>query len=157
MVVLLILGGCSKEDECTDCLETFHCKINGEKWEPSCSDAAPVGWCEDIDCQYYIDDGHLALHLKNSNRNDRISFSSVNLYLNEAMTLINLRREYKDYSRGNCASYDLIQDLPNYIELTALDTINFTIEGNFAFSVLGRCDGDTLHITDGYFHLAYRF
>ena len=43
MIGLFILIGCGKEEECDDCLETFRCKINGEKWEPSCSDAAPVG------------------------------------------------------------------------------------------------------------------
>ena len=66
-------------------------------------------------------------------------------------------RAYINFNKGNCGGYDLIQELPNYIELTALDTINYTVEGNFAFSVLGTCNSDTIHITDGYFHLAYRF
>jgi hypothetical protein len=156
----LMMSGCTNEEpECTDCLGTFRCQINGEKWTPNCEGGGIVsGWCKDIDCQYYLDTKGLSIWVRNDSNNDRLSFNARGLGAGlEAMPLTNLRREYKDYTRGNCASYDLIQDLPNYIELTALDTVNYTVEGNFAFSVLGRCDGDTLHITDGYFHLSYRF
>jgi hypothetical protein len=160
LILFLALGlmasGCTKEEECDDCLETFRCKINGEKWSPQC-DGYPNSWCPDIDCQFYIDNRYLSLYIVNDNDMSRLRFSAYNLSVSKTRSLINLRREYKDLSRGNCASYDLIQSLTNYIELISIDTINYTVEGSFAFSVLGRCDGDTLHITDGYFHLAYRF
>jgi hypothetical protein len=152
----LMMSGCTKEEECDDCLETFRCKINGEKWEPSCSDAAPVRWCPDIDCLYYEESRGIEIRVVNRRENNRLHFANRGLIMNKPVNIDLLDREYIDYTRGNCGGYDLIQELPNYIEMTALDTINFTVEGTFAFSVLGTCDGDTLHITDGYFHLAYR-
>jgi hypothetical protein len=157
MFGVLIVSSCTKEDPCTDCLGTFRCEINGEKWTPNCEGGGIVsGWCKDIDCQYYKKSRALDIRAVNEEDASRIFFAVRN-------TMIGLNdvdyssREYIDYTRGNCGGYDLIQELPNYIELKALDTVNYTVEGTFAFSVLGTCDGDTLHITDGYFHLAYRF
>jgi hypothetical protein len=152
-----LLASCTKEDPCTDCLGTFRCQINGEKWTPNCEGGGIVsGWCKDVDCQYYIDNGGLEMRVVNEKKSSRLLINGRHMMLG-MNPLFYTDREYIDYTRGNCGGYDLIQDLPNYIELIALDTINFTVEGTFAFSVLGTCDGDTLHITDGYFNLAYRF
>jgi hypothetical protein len=157
MFGVLIVSSCTKEDPCTDCLGTFRCEINGEKWTPNCEGGGIVsGWCKDVTCEYTEKYHSLNLRVVNEDNNDRLRFSGRDVHLGINQVFF-INREYIDYTRGNCGGYDLIQELPNYIEMTALDTINFTIEGTFAFSVLGTCDGDTLHITDGYFHLAYRF
>lgn len=149
----LLLTSCSKEEEgCLDCLETFRCKINGEMWAPNCESGTILWGCTAIRCRYNENSRALEMRVVNEGHNSRLLINGRSIVLgNNPMFYTD--REYIDYSRGNCGSYDLIQELPNYINVINIDTSEHTIEGTFAFSVLGECDQDTLHITDGYFHL----
>lgn len=160
-LILLINVGCGKEGvECNDCLGTFRCEINGEEWKPHCSSDGNIvaGWCRNTRVFYYEDTKGLEFWVKNEKGNNRLSFLARGLGLGDdeqTTNLHNLGREYIDFSRGNCGGYGFISSLDNRVDLIKLDTANSVIEGTFFFSVLGECDMDTLHITNGYFHLSY--
>ncbi len=42
------------------------------------------------------------------------------------------------------------------LNILEVDTVNFLIKGTFEFTTINECN-DTMHITDGFFHVNFRF
>lgn len=57
---------------------------------------------------------------------------------------------------SGCRFYYLDTTKTRLISINYIDTINYEIRGCFEFTAINKCQ-DTVHITNGYFDVEYRF
>ncbi len=120
--------------------------------------------CDAVDCQYYWKDTKTfeisAVNKSfDGNENQSIGIASVFAALGDNELGLSLR-EYKDWNKpGNCGFYDLDTTSTRRLTILEVDTINYLIEGTFEFTAIDHYEDckDTIHITDGYFHVNFRF
>ena len=162
IAILSLATSCKKEDPFTPDSHTdvFRCKVNGVEWTPNCI-SDPLFGCDAVDCQYYWKDtkGVEISAVNRSNDNSvyqSMSFSKYTTIMGE--NLIPLRKEaYKDWNNvSGCRFYDLDTTSTRSLTILEVDTINYLIKGIFEFSTINECQ-DTIRITDGYFHVNFRF
>ncbi|MEZ5032899.1 MAG: hypothetical protein R2787_16035 [Saprospiraceae bacterium] len=143
--------------------DIFRCKVNGVEWTPNCI-SDPLFGCDAVDCQYYWKDTKTfeigAVNKSfdgNVNQSIGIASSFAALGVNELGLSL---REYKDWNKpGNCGFYDLDTTAVRRLTILEVDTVNYLIKGTFEFTAIdnyGVCQ-DTVRITDGYFHVNFRF
>jgi hypothetical protein len=163
LLLPVLLASCQKEDPApTYHKDIFRCKVNGVEWAATCPSDGLFG-CEPIDCQYYWKDTKTfeisALNERdNGMTNTSMSFAGYG-YLGDNIVL-SLKRNFKDWNKpGNCGFYDLDTTQIRRLAILEVDTVNFLIKGTFEFSAIDNYSDckDTVKITDGYFHVNFRF
>ena len=66
-------------------------------------------------------------------------------------------RIYTDWNKpSGCRFHDLDTTAVRRLTILEVDTINYLIKGTFEFTAINECV-DTVRITDGYFHVNFRF
>ncbi len=160
-LLLAVVAGCTKKDPPSPFhKDIFRCKVNGIEWVATCPSDGLFG-CEPIDCQYYWKDTKgismgVVRRLHNKSINQSIGFSK---YMTElGHNTLSLRtKEYIDWNKpAGCRFHDLDTTAIRRLTILEVDTIKFLIKGTFEFTAINDCQ-DTMHITDGYFHVNFRF
>ncbi len=158
-LLLALLAGCKKEEP-TYHRDIFRCKVNGEEWVATCPSDGLFG-CKPIDCQYYWKDtkGFEIAGINRSFQNEiyqSMSFSRYTTIIGE--NLIPFRKSiFKDWNKhDNCIGHDLDTTSVRRLTILEVDTVNFLIKGTFEFTAINACQ-DTMRITDGFFHINFRF
>jgi hypothetical protein len=161
LLLPVLLAGCQKEDTTpTYHKDIFRCKVNGVEWVATCPSDGLFG-CEPIDCQYYWKDTRtISLGAVNVS-NDKSVNKSIGLYKYKSMLGDNIMglsmREYKDWNKpAGCRFHDLDTTAIRRLTILEVDTVKFLIKGTFEYTAINECQ-DTMHITDGYFHVNFRF
>lgn len=163
-IFLILLSSCKKEDTTpTYHKDIFRCKVNGVEWAATCPSDGLFG-CKPIDCQYYWKDTKGfeigAIRRKNNDTiYESMSFSKFNTIIGENIIPVRLRA-FKDWNKpGNCGFYDLDTTQIRRLTILEVDTVKFLIKGTFVFSAIDNYSDckDTVKITDGYFHVNFRF
>ncbi len=165
IAILSLASSCQKEDPFTPDghVDEFRCKVNGVEWTPNCQ-SDPLFGCDAIDCQYYWKDTK-GFEISAVNISfDKSTNESIHFFVRPAelgnSEMIFLSREYKNWNKpGNCGFYDLDTTTTRRLTIFEIDTVNYLIKGSFEFTAIdqyGNCK-DTIQITDGYFHVNYRF
>ena len=166
LTLLSLASSCQKDDPLPPeeyHQDIFRCKVNGVEWTPNCI-SDPLFGCDAVDCQYYWKDTKTfeigAVNKSfdgNVNQSIGIASSFAALGVNELGLSL---REYKDWNKpGNCGFYDLDTTAVRRLTILEVDTVNYLIKGTFEFTAIdnyGDCQ-DTVRITDGYFHVNFRF
>jgi hypothetical protein len=160
---ILLLPSC--EDEFQQCLdnpdcEYFRCKVNGEDWSTNC-ESDFLSPCSAIDVQYYKSSGGLESIANNQleNQNIRLNVKNPKLKLGDNRLFLNdfIKTQFVDGKQASdCKLFPLDTTMSNNLFITAIDTINFRIEGTFYFTGKNSCD-EIRKITDGVFRVTYRF
>ncbi len=158
-ISIVILSSCNKEDPCPSCFEdVVTCKVNGKEWRSNCISNDPLFGCRAVNCYYYIkDDYGLNLLAGNINPNSGLEINIRNLKLGNN----NIKSRSFGYTDmkllGNCIKIDSL--VPNYLNemnVVKIDTVNYILEGKFAYQVHNFC-GDTITISNGYFKTKFLF
>ncbi|MCO6485456.1 MAG: hypothetical protein J5I41_06720 [Saprospiraceae bacterium] len=163
ITMISLATSCQKEDPKTPDnwhKDVFRCKINGEEWKAQCV-SDPLFGCSAVDCQYYWKDtkGFEIAGINRSIQNETyqsMSFSKYTTIVGD--NLIPLRKEaYKDWNKpSGCRFHDLDTTSMRRLTILEVDTVNFLIKGTFEFTAINNCQ-DTMRITDGFFHVNFRF
>ncbi|MCO6485457.1 MAG: hypothetical protein J5I41_06725 [Saprospiraceae bacterium] len=137
----------------------FHCKVNGEEWKAQCV-SDPLFGCNAVDCQYYWDTKGFEISAVNITY-DKTTNNSLHFFARPAIIgtaeIIFLSREYKDWNKpSGCRFHDLDTTSMRRLTILEVDTVNFLIKGTFEFTAINNCQ-DTVRITDGFFHVNFRF
>ena len=162
LTIITLFSCCKKEDPepCEGCYtEVFRCKIDGVDFEPYCK-SGPLFGCSAIDCQYYKGSGDMSLRVYNDQSNLNVQLNGRPIKIGQN-TLRPRKGAFQDWSiPTNCGLYNLDTTKDNRLIILEIDTINQIIKGEFDFyaiDVYNGCDSATVHITDGYFDVVYRF
>ncbi len=158
-LLLTLLAGCKKEEP-TYHRDIFRCKVNGVEWSATCPSDGLFG-CNPIDCQYYWKDTktiEIAGINRKNNKETNQSMSFSNKATNVGDNIIPFRKEaYKDWNKpAGCRFHDLDTTANRRLTILEVDTVKFLIKGTFEYTAINDCQ-DTMHITDGYFHVNFRF
>ncbi len=165
IALLSLASSCQKDEPFTPDwhVDVFRCKVNGVDWKPECQ-SDPLFGCDAVDCQYYWKDTKTfeisAVNVNyNKTINNSISFAGYG-YENSENLIRSLKENYKDWNKpGNCRFYDLDTTSVRRLTILEVDTVKYLIKGTFEFTAIdqyGNCK-DTVRITEGYFHVNYRF
>ena len=158
-VIFILISSCADEDLCPRCFEDIvTCKVNGKEWRSNCISIDPLFGCKAVNCYYYIkDDYGLNLLAGNDNPSSGLEINIRNLKLGNN----NIKSRSFGYTDlnlfGNCIKLDSL--IPNYLNVMnvfTIDTVNYILQGKFAFRVYNSC-GDTVTISDGYFKTKFIF
>jgi len=141
-------------------VDVLRCKVNGEEWVATCPGAGLWG-CEPIDCQYYWKDIKSFEIFAIRKLHDNTVDQSIKLYIPKSTIGINeivyFSRSFKDWNQpSGCRFYKLDTTQMNILNIISVDTSDYIIKGNFEYTAINDCN-DTLRITDGFFHVSYRF
>ena len=166
LALLSLASSCQKDDPFSHeeyHQDIFRCKVNGVEWTPNCI-SDPLFGCDAVDCQYYWKDTKgISIGVVNISNdqsvNQSIGFSKYTTV--EGDNPLTLRtKEFIDWNKpGNCGFYDLDTTAVRRLTILEVDTVNYLIKGTFEFTAIdnyGDCQ-DTIRITDGYFHVNFRF
>jgi hypothetical protein len=161
LLFISLLGSCKKEDPApTYHKDIFHCKVNGEEWSATCPSTGLFG-CDPIDCQYYwMDTKGISMGALKVNHdksiNESIGFSKYTTIIGD--NLLSLRtKEHIDWNKpAGCRFHDLDTTATRRLTILEVDTVKFLIKGTFEFTTINDCQ-DTVRITDGFFHVNFRF
>lgn len=160
----LILPSCSYVNEPFEPdyhINQFRCKINGKEWKPYCVSGGLFG-CSAIDCQYYWDTQGLSISASHKTSLDAIH-QAMRFLARPAPPGQTVPIWYAGYSDYNFPSptghYDLDTTATHSVTILEVDTINYTIKGTFEFTGIDPEGGrhNKVLITDGYFHLNFRW
>ncbi|MBP6185159.1 MAG: hypothetical protein KA479_09480 [Saprospiraceae bacterium] len=162
ITMISVASSCQKEESKSPSwhVDVFRCKVNGEEWTPKCI-SDPLFGCSAVDCQYYWQDTKtLSLSAVRRENNDLV-YQSMRLYKYQSEFGDNVlghpKREYKDWNKpAACIGHDMDTTSVRRLTILEVDTVNFLIKGTFEFTAINDCQ-DTMHITDGYFHVNFRF
>jgi len=91
--------------------------------------------------------------------NQSIGFSKYSTIIGDNDIQFRLRA-FKDWNKpGNCGFYDLDTSSARKLTILEVDTVNFLIKGTFEFTAMDHYNEckDTVRITDGFFHVNFRF
>lgn len=161
LLMATLWASCQKERFKPDYhVNIFRCKVNGEEWVATCPGSALWG-CEAIDCQYFWKDTKsISISATRRLNNDAV-YQSMRLYKFKSKNGLNLldytAREYTNWNKPTgCRLHNLDTNDIRNITILEVDTINYRIKGTFEFTAINECQ-DTIRITDGYFHVNYRF
>ncbi len=67
------------------------------------------------------------------------------------------KEEYIDWNKpSDCRFHDLDTTATRRLTILEVDTVKFLIKGTFEFTAINECQ-DTMHISDGFFHVNFRF
>ncbi len=157
---------CNKEDDTQPKHNTFRCKVNGQDWEAFDSRGGGglpghSGVFDPTDLRYYSDTRALGLtavkHIEEEPEiRQGLRFSTRNTIIG-SNTMIFKKNAFGDALKmAGCQDYRLDTLKKRELIILNIDTNSFIMEGTFEFSAHNDC-GDTVHITDGYFDLDYRF
>lgn len=161
ILLITLWISCQKERYNPDYhVDVFRCKVNGEEWVATCTGSALWG-CDAIDCQYFWKDTKSISISAVRRLNNDSTYQSMRLYkYNSDIGLNQLdftTREYTDWNKiSGCRLHNLDTNDIRNITILEVDTINYRIKGTFEFTAINECQ-DTIRITDGYFHVNYRF
>jgi hypothetical protein len=161
ILLLALLSGCKKEDPTpTYHKDVFHCKVNGVAWSATCPSTGLFG-CEPIDCQYYWKDTKF-FSLRSIKRLDDdsiyqgIRMLGLQTILGE-MKLAYTKEAFTDLNNpSGCRFYELDTIPLHKLTILEIDTVKYIIKGTFEFVSNNECQ-DTIRITDGFFHVNFRF
>ncbi len=163
LAILYLAAACNKDDDQPNYHEDIvRCKVNGVEWEAFDYTEGDIGgWGPGaIDLQYYKDTGSLSLRAlrkledQSINQSINISLMDANIGGNEVFLK---KREFIDgLNSSGCVYYDLDTFQVRLINILEIDTINYRIVGKFEYSAINDCS-DTVHISNGYFDVQYRF
>ena len=166
LALLSLASSCQKDDPFSHeeyHLDIFRCKVNGVEWTPHCI-SDPLFGCDAVDCQYYWKDTK-SFEISAVNRSDDSSiyqtmgFSKYKSSLGDNLIPYQVRI-YTDWNKpSGCRFHDLDTTAVRRLTILEVDTINYLIKGTFEFTAIdnyGDCQ-DTVRITDGYFHVNFRF
>ncbi len=148
------LEKCQDNPDCT----YFVCKVNGEDWGINC-EGDPLFGCSAIDVQYYKKSGNIELHAVNGNKDQVISIFSHELHLgeNKFYSKNTVNTEFGNGKNENKCVLSKIDTLtPSAFFIDKIDTIKFRIKGSFFLECKNECN-NIVKITDGQFHVGYRF
>ena len=166
IAILYLFSSCQKDNPLPPeeyHQDIFRCKVNGVEWTPNCI-SDPLFGCDAVDCQYYWKDTKTfeigAVNISHDKTiNNSISFAGFGYEGNENL-LRSLKENYKEWNKpGNCGFYDLDTTSIRRLTIIEVDTLKYLIKGSFEFTAIdhfGDCK-DTVRITDGYFHVNFRF
>lgn len=162
IAILSLASSCQKEDSFTPNWHTdvFRCKVNGIEWTPNCI-SDPLFGCDAVDCQYYWKDTK-GFEISAVNiSSDKSTNESVHFFVRPAnlgnSEMIFLSREYKNWNNpSGCRFHNLDTTSNHMLTIIDIDTVKHIIKGTFEFSAINECQ-DTIRITDGYFHVNFRF
>jgi hypothetical protein len=161
-LVLASISACVKKQDPTGSswhVDIFHCKVNGEEWKPQCV-SDPLFGCDPVDCQYYGDTKTIELTAVRRS-NDKSVFQGMILYKYKSLmgdnVIGNFKEIFTDWNKpAACIGHDMDTTSVRRLTILEVDTVNFLIKGTFEFTAINDCQ-DTMHITDGYFHVNFRF
>lgn len=165
ITLISLASSCQKEDPFPPedyPKDIFRCKVNGVEWTPNCI-SDPLFGCDAVDCQYYWKDtkgismGVVSISYDKS-VNQSIGFSKYSTVVGDN-TLTLRTKEFIDWNKpGNCGFHDLDTTSIRRLTILEVDTINYLIKGTFEFTAIDHYEDckDTVHITDGYFHVNFR-
>ncbi len=169
LLILLALVGltctnCNKEDDTQPKHNTFRCKVNGQDWEAYTYKNTGIfgmGVQGPTDLQYYDDTRSFSLgairELKDQSINQSMGISKGrDIWLGNNELPFRIKSFVNWLNPSGCRFYDLDTSKTNIINIINIDTENYTMEGTFKFTSVNDCR-DTVHVTDGYFDLDYRF
>lgn len=161
---LSLASSCQKEDPFPPedyHKDIFRCKVNGVEWTPHCI-SDPLFGCDAVDCQYYWKDTK-GIELSAVNRSsDNSEYQTMRFYTRPALpnqihNIWYLSEEFTDWNKpSGCRFHDLDTTAIRRLTILEVDTVKYLIKGSFEFTAINECQ-DTVQITDGYFHVNYRF
>ncbi len=162
IALLSLASSCQKDEPFTPDwhVDVFRCKVNGVDWKPECQ-SDPLFGCDAVDCQYYWKDTKTfeisAISRSYDNSIDQsIGIASKYATIGDNFLGLSLR-EYKDWNKlPGCRFHDLDTTTSRRLTILEVDTLKYLIKGTFEFTAINECQ-DTMRITDGYFHVNYRF
>lgn len=165
LILLSLVGSCTKPQyNCDDCIY-FRCKVDGKEWRMNCNTQEPFG-CSAYDVQYYrfSNQKHLYLYVKNDRADEIIKIRSEQIFsINKNYKLNNGNTKgsqtfFADRTTSkDCSTYDVSFDSTDSLYISEIDTVNYIIAGKFdQFTGIDTC-GNKVHVTDGEFRLRYRF
>jgi hypothetical protein len=141
-------------------VDVFRCKVNGEDWAAFCPGAGLWG-CEPIDCQYlWKNSKAFELGAVRTSHDNSVN-QSIKIYIPRSdfgeNELVFITRAFKDWNKlPGCRFFNLDTTSVRLLTILEEDNINHLIKGTFEFTAINECQ-DTIRITDGYFHVNYRF
>ncbi len=159
-LLLALLTGCKKEEP-TYHRDIFRCKVNGVEWVAACPSDGLFG-CEPIDCQYYWKDTKGFEQIAQRTNSDRTISDAILLFKSNYLGLgqNNLQPTSGDFRRftniSGCKMYSIDTSSSHSVNILEIDTVRFLIKGTFEFVSINSCF-DTLKVTDGFFHVNFRF
>jgi len=161
LTIITTLSCCKEEDPdpCPTCPKTeFRCKIDGMDYVPYCEPDIIFG-CTATRAQYYSDTKVINLSSGNTKTQWSIGINHVGLKIGENLLTFPNAGGVTNLGRSdNCGSYDLDTTKHNILKILDIDTVKSIIEGEFDFYVIEDsqgCNGEVLHVTDGYFKVSY--
>ncbi|MCO6486587.1 MAG: hypothetical protein J5I41_12505 [Saprospiraceae bacterium] len=159
--LLAVATGCTMKEPPTPSWhkDVFHCKVNGEEWKAQCV-SDPLFGCSAVDCLFYPPSSGVEFSAIRMNYdqsiNQSIGFSKYSTIIGDNEIQFRLRA-YKDWNKpSGCRFHDLDTISVRRLTILEVDTVNFLIKGTFEFTAINNCQ-DTMRITDGYFHVNFRF
>ncbi len=140
--------------------DVFRCKVNGKDWIPKCV-SDPLFGCNAVDCQYYFDNKGFEIGAVRRIPLDSIQ-ESIGLFarpilIGNNLTIFPAENNFVNMkNKSGCRFYTINPNLSYTIMIFEIDTVKFLIKGAFEFSAINNCQ-DTVRITDGFFHVNFRF
>ncbi len=159
--LLFICANCNKDDDTQPKHNTFRCKVNGQDWEAFDYRGGLFGMgTGPTDLQYYDDTRSIILGarrlLEDESIDQSIRIVSSPIGIGEN-TINELTEEFKDWNQiTGCRFYSLDTTKLRRLTVLEINTQNYTMQGKFEFTAVSDCK-DTVKVTNGYFHLEYRF
>ncbi len=165
LAILSIAAACNKDDEGSNPQQhedILRCKVNGVEWEAFDYREGTIGaqGTGATDLLYYVEEGFMSLRairkLEDQSIDEGIGIAAQAILIGNN-SIFNKEDIYKNLSNlSGCVGYNLDTLETEQIIVIEIDTINRIMVGEFEFSAINDCS-DTVHITDGYFDLEYRF
>ena len=157
--LLSLASSCQKEDMPADGHKNiFRCKVNGVEWTPHC--VSGFFACSAVDCQYYKGSGTIELvairenHDNSINQGIKLVKYNAKIGFNEITYRSSVHSDLNNSS--GCFLYIIDTSFNRSISIIEVDSLDYNISGTFEFTAINKCQ-DTVHITDGYFDVEYRF
>ncbi len=162
ITMISVASSCQKEEPKTPSwhADVFRCKVNGVEWTSKCV-SDPLFGCNAIDCQYYWKDTKtISLRATRRLANNSI-YQGLRLYRYKSKIGDNhlqlTTEQYLDWNKPSaCIGHDMDTTSVRRLTILEVDTVNFLIKGTFEFTAINNCQ-DTMRITDGFFHVNFRF
>ena len=160
-LLLALLAGCKKEDTTpTYHKDIFRCKVNGLEWVATCPSDGLFG-CEPVDCQYYWNDTKFFSLRSIKRLDDNSIYQGIRMFVPQTilgdMKLPYFKEAFTDLKNPTgCRFYNLDTIPFHKLTILEIDTVKYIVKGTFEYTAINECQ-DTMHITDGYFHVNFRF